>query len=116
MNTRIHRHTGVEGIEWKRPHEWGNLNQTVCVWSGSVDPDDVAQVCMYMYMSYMYVRMYTCISCIYICIYNINIFIHISICIFMYICIYIYSYTYIIYICMYICIQIYVCIGICICI
>mmetsp|Transcript_27927 Transcript_27927/g.44895 ORF Transcript_27927/g.44895 Transcript_27927/m.44895 type:complete len:816 (+) Transcript_27927:47-2494(+) len=34
---------GVEGIEWKRPHEWGNLNETVCVWSGGVDPDDVAQ-------------------------------------------------------------------------
>jgi hypothetical protein len=33
----------VQEIEWKRPHEWGVPDQKSVVWSGSIDPDDVAQ-------------------------------------------------------------------------
>ena len=35
---------GVTHIEWKRPQEWGNPNEKIAIWSGGVDPDDVAQV------------------------------------------------------------------------
>jgi hypothetical protein len=34
---------GVSGISWKRPDEWGVPGQKCVVWSGGVDPDDVAQ-------------------------------------------------------------------------
>ena len=34
---------GVTEIEWKRPYEWGDPEQVCVVWSGGVDPDDVAQ-------------------------------------------------------------------------
>jgi hypothetical protein len=35
---------GVKGIEWKRPNEWGDTTAKVVMWSGGIDPDDVAQV------------------------------------------------------------------------
>lgn len=34
---------GVTGIQWKRPNEWGSPTDKCVVWSGGVDPDDVAQ-------------------------------------------------------------------------
>ena len=34
---------GVAGIEWKRPAEVGNVEDTVKMFSGGIDPDDVAQ-------------------------------------------------------------------------
>ena len=34
---------GVEGIVWKRPAEWGNPNDQIVMFSGGIDPDDVAQ-------------------------------------------------------------------------
>jgi len=34
---------GVTGIEWKRPKEWGNPEDQISMWSGDIDPDDVAQ-------------------------------------------------------------------------
>jgi len=36
--------TGVKGIEWKRPNEWGDPAAKIVIWSGGIDPDDVAQV------------------------------------------------------------------------
>jgi hypothetical protein len=36
---------GVTGLEWRRPADFGDVTQKVVTWSGSIDPDDVAQVC-----------------------------------------------------------------------
>ncbi len=36
--------TGVKGIEWKRPNAWGDPTAKIVMWSGGIDPDDVAQV------------------------------------------------------------------------
>ncbi|EKX32896.1 hypothetical protein GUITHDRAFT_120920 [Guillardia theta CCMP2712] len=43
MNTGDAFLAGVEGIEWKRPNEIGDPSLKPKVWSGGIDPDDVAQ-------------------------------------------------------------------------
>jgi len=42
---------GVTGIEWKRPKEWGDPSAKIVMWSGGIDPDDVAQVLYYVKVS-----------------------------------------------------------------